>query len=459
MKNKHLLFAVFIFFCSLTFVFAKDEHKDHPLVKPIENSEIQHQEISKIDEYNLALSAIEEKEIKNQKTVIGKISKTTYRASEQTSPFEIYHYLKNYFTKNGFEIVIELKKDETGNRFNRELYNLNPYRINTNYYTSIILTEGKVNCQYYLLFTGQKPSGKVYISAWITGGYEKSQFYRIDVIEVKSEEEAFTKPKDLQKGLKEKGKVVDYAVKFAPRTAELQKSSIKALGGIAELLKENPNLKLLITAHCTELDTLEANQSLSENRANEIVKALANNYNVSASRLTAKGIGQLCPLAAKTSNQNTRVEFVENWAKSAPDKQVLKPEGPQSRSRSVSRSLPSSLTSEVPSSVPDFNIKHSATIAAQQQKEGTTNEADPRPDTPVVENAVNTEPQPKPASEPLVSVPSVTGKLKLFAKNKLTKMGLKVKLIGKKVGKVSKQSPKANTKVKQGSTVTLTIGK
>ena len=102
MKNKHLTVIFLLFFLVATIGFAKEEFQDHPLITPVGNSEIQHQETSNLDEYTLALSPVEDKKIKEQKTVIGKISKTTYRASENTSPFEIYHYLKNFFSKNKF---------------------------------------------------------------------------------------------------------------------------------------------------------------------------------------------------------------------------------------------------------------------------------------------------------------------------------------------------------------------
>jgi beta-lactam-binding protein with PASTA domain len=38
-------------------------------------------------------------------------------------------------------------------------------------------------------------------------------------------------------------------------------------------------------------------------------------------------------------------------------------------------------------------------------------------------------------------------------------MGFKVKLVGKKIGKIRKQKPVAGTRLVPGATVTLTVGK
>lgn len=452
MKYRILLLSLLLTFSANFICVADDKPTDHRFVAPISDSEIYHQEISELDEYKLGLSTADDEKITVQKLLIGKITKTTYQASKTVSTFAIFNHMRKSLVEKGFEIIFECKKDETGNRFNRKLYELNPYRENYGYKNSIPLTEGKDGFQYYLVVSGQKPVGKVYISVFVTAGWDSSSYYRVDVIECTSENESEVKPENLLSELSKKGKILNYSVKFAPKQAELSADAIKALEPVAEMLKSKPELKLLVVSHCAEQDSNEANTSLSEQRAQNVANALVNKYQIAAERLSAKGLGVLCPIVGSnesTKAQNTRIEFVENWTKSIPVKGPALPANkPQSRS----------MTTNLPDNVPAFDIKHDAALAVQAQKEGKPIDIGPQTLPIVEENApVNSVVAPKP--EPLVSVPSVTGKMRLMAKNTLSKMGFKVKLIGKKVGKVSKQSPAANSKVKFGSTVTLTIGK
>ena len=62
-----------------------------------------------------------------------------------------------------------------------------------------------------------------------------------------------------------------------------------------------------------------------------------------------------------------------------------------------------------------------------------------------------------------VTIPNVVGKSEAEAKKALEALGLKVKVEtkedSKNVGKVISQNPKANTKSKEGTTITITVGK
>jgi hypothetical protein len=102
--------------------------------------------------------------------------------------------------------------------------------------------------------------------------------------------------------------------------------------------------------------------------------------------------------------------------------------------------------------VPDFDIKQDAALAAHGQA-GPTPGAEPQAAAPEAKPA-------EPAAPPkLVPVPAVIGKFKINAEKILKQQGFKVSLHGKKVGRVTAQSPNANARVAPGSEVTITIGK
>lgn len=323
MKNK-LVVCLFIF-SSLFFVQSlsakrSSEHEDHAYVKPLPGNAIYYQEISGLDEYRLAMSGVEEKEIATQIPLEGKITKTVYEGKKDNSSFQIYKHIKKYFSENGFELIFEIKKEQCKNRFSNAIYELNPFRHDNNFSVSIPLKQGSPDSMYYLVWKGNKPSGLVYINCFIIAGWSKSPYYRIDVIEVASE--------------------------------------------------------------------------ASEN-------APARN----------------------------------------------------SQSRSISSNVPEN----IPGNIPEFEIKLGASLMAEHQKTGidpnAADDSSNKIEQPAADTALKAAPQ------KLVKVPSVTGKLRLPGKKTLENLGFKVKLVGKKVGKISKQSPAGGTDLKPGSVVTLTIGK
>ncbi len=138
--------------------------------------------------------------------------------------------------------------------------------------------------------------------------------------------------------------------------------------------------------------------------------------------------------------------------------------------------------------IPDFDIKLPASLAAEANKSrggrSCTIVSSQQPSaglkvdkghtvilkTITVQSAPNTPPQaihvkqpenpepPKP-QHPMVKLPSVMGKQRIAAKNTLQRMGFRVKLEGKMIGRVIRQHPRGNTEVRHGETVTLTIGR
>ncbi|HEY5674115.1 MAG TPA: OmpA family protein [Malonomonas sp.] len=94
------------------------------------------------------------------------------------------------------------------------------------------------------------------------------------------------------------------------------------LGDIAKAAKcinEYPGNKVFVEGHTDSQGTSEYNQGLSERRAAAVVKTLVEQYDIPASRLTARGFGEDRPVADNTSNEgryaNRRVEVACGAAK------------------------------------------------------------------------------------------------------------------------------------------------
>lgn len=76
--------------------------------------------------------------------------------------------------------------------------------------------------------------------------------------------------------------------------ADLTDNSREALDRLVKVLKENPNITIELSAHCDYRGRAEYNESLSQRRAESVVKYLTE-HGIEAERLTAKGYGESQP--------------------------------------------------------------------------------------------------------------------------------------------------------------------
>lgn len=104
----------------------------------------------------------------------------------------------------------------------------------------------------------------------------------------------------------------DEELHFPKGTAVLPKGNLASLDRIAALLKEHPKLTARIEGHTDSGGPEEINQSLSEQRAQAVLKALVAR-GVAADRLVAQGLGESSPFADNATpagrRQNRRVEI------------------------------------------------------------------------------------------------------------------------------------------------------
>jgi choice-of-anchor C domain-containing protein len=93
----------------------------------------------------------------------------------------------------------------------------------------------------------------------------------------------------------------------------LKADATKELQKLALLLEEHPGLPILIEGHTDSEGTPEANQVLSENRANAVRQWLTSNAGIAPARIMTKGYGETVPVASNDSaegrQKNRRVEI------------------------------------------------------------------------------------------------------------------------------------------------------
>ncbi len=140
-------------------------------------------------------------------------------------------------------------------------------------------------------------------------GYDRRSWPMVTNIKVT------TASPDTRSKLITEGKLVTYGITFDVNKADVKPESYGTLKSIADVLTENPNVKVKITGH-TDSDGDDAkNLDLSKRRAESVKKELTAKFGIDAARLSTDGAGETKPVAANDTPENKaknrRVEFVK----------------------------------------------------------------------------------------------------------------------------------------------------
>ncbi len=120
---------------------------------------------------------------------------------------------------------------------------------------------------------------------------------------------------DMRSKLITEGKLVSYGIYFDVNKDVVKPESYATLKGIADVLKENPAVRVKIVGHTDSDGADAANLDLSKRRGASVKAELVKNFGIDASRLESDGLGETKPVAPNDtpSNKamNRRVEFVK----------------------------------------------------------------------------------------------------------------------------------------------------
>ena len=120
---------------------------------------------------------------------------------------------------------------------------------------------------------------------------------------------------DLAMELKDTGAIELYGVQFETGDATIKADSAAVLAPVGAMLKSQPALKIEIRGHTDNVGAPAANLKLSQARALAVKTYLVETFGITASRLTAVGLGDTKPVADNASEdgrtKNRRVELVK----------------------------------------------------------------------------------------------------------------------------------------------------
>ena len=109
--------------------------------------------------------------------------------------------------------------------------------------------------------------------------------------------------------------MVTQGILFDVNSDKVRPESAGTLKSIADVLKENPNIKVKIIGHTDSDGDGEANLSLSKKRSASVKNTLTKDYGIAISRMETDGMGENDPIADNKTLEgkanNRRVEFVK----------------------------------------------------------------------------------------------------------------------------------------------------
>jgi outer membrane protein OmpA-like peptidoglycan-associated protein len=113
----------------------------------------------------------------------------------------------------------------------------------------------------------------------------------------------------------EEGRVISYGINFDVNKDVVRPESYGTLKEMAEVLSENPDLRVKIVGHTDADGEEKANLDLSLRRANAVKGSLVREFGISADRLQTEGQGESKPLELNDTPShkalNRRVEFIK----------------------------------------------------------------------------------------------------------------------------------------------------
>lgn len=258
-------------------------------------------------------------------TVTGKVTDLAYVAPGGKSAFEVYHDYQSALAQAGFVAQYQCADDACGQRYDLSVYGIADDKMrssttaghDSNYHNSMVDTLSCNGGDLYLTTEHlTRAQGNVDVSLMICGNSGKRVGVLLQIVEAKAmaRNEMTVNAKAMGQGLAQNGHIALYGIQFASNSATLTPGSNATLAQMAALLKSQPALNVYIVGHTDDTGALPHNLTLSQQRADSVMKALEAR-GVAANRLAAKGLASYAPVASNDNDagraENRRVEMVK----------------------------------------------------------------------------------------------------------------------------------------------------
>jgi len=248
--------------------------------------------------------------------VTGKRTRLFYYAPPERSALEVFANYAEALQKSGMSTVWSCADKECGDDFVAQALDAMHLKLDNTAEASL----GFVNTERprYLLAKLARAQGDVFVVVMAADKTDPQQpAVYVLIIESKPMDKGLVTvaANALDQSLMNTGKAVIYGIYFDFDKSDIKPESAPQLDQIAQLLTDHAELRLTITGHTDNQGSADYNQKLSQRRADAIVTALTGKYAVTASRLSAQGLGASAPVASNDSDEgrakNRRVELIK----------------------------------------------------------------------------------------------------------------------------------------------------
>jgi OmpA-OmpF porin, OOP family len=302
--------------------------KDHPLLSRFTGAKLVGQVVKEFDEAELVAGKYVSKDGKSgyekMQTVEGKYTRIIYCYPKDRSSVEVMRNYQAAIQKAGLKTLFACDKAACGDDFGDKMLeqiDKNGFRGEgeTGWYASPF-NYGRDDSR-YILASGKRSDGSpIYAAVYVTGPVsgELGGVY-VQIVEPKAMEtdkvSVNLNAEDMSKGLAAEGKIALYGLYFDTGKALIKPESKPQLAEMAALMQKDAALKVYIVGHTDNVGAAATNVTLSQQRADAVVKALVSEYKISAARLAAKGVASFAPIASNDNDagkaKNRRVELVK----------------------------------------------------------------------------------------------------------------------------------------------------
>lgn len=108
--------------------------------------------------------------------------------------------------------------------------------------------------------------------------------------------------------------IVLEGLNFKPNKAELIEGTYYSLENAAKIMKDYPDIKVMIAGHAANIGQPGFEMQLSQDRANTIKDFMVTRYGIEPTRIETRGYGSTMPIADNSTEagkkQNRRIEFI-----------------------------------------------------------------------------------------------------------------------------------------------------
>lgn len=314
---------------------------DHPLTGRYAGSVILARTQKAFDEIKLPAGPAEgasyssNKKFSSVVTAQGTVTRSIYIAPQGRSSLEVTSNFADALAAKGFEPVFRCSGEACGESFVVLKYRWDKpeTKVLGNNYEQLrkLLVDAAFDQLVdvrYSLFKKTAAEGDTYVAVYggvhrggSFGDYSAALADRpgvlLEIVEPKAMDKrmVMVSAEEIGGNLATQGKAIFYGIQFDFDKADIKPESESQLAEMAKFMKANAQLRAFIIGHTDNKGALDYNVSLSNRRADAVVKALAARHGVDAKRMTARGLGPLSPVATNRTEdgqaKNRRVELVE----------------------------------------------------------------------------------------------------------------------------------------------------